>query len=620
MRSENRSLMPDLSAKLEEACAIKENFELIFNAIPDAAAITRLEDGLIIDANSEFLALGGWDTKENIIGRKTTEIDFYAHPEDRGKLTRTVKEQSFCKNLEIVIRRQDGSTGSYIISASIVLLEGKPYMVSVIRDISERKQMEEVLRKSEERYRVLAENVKDVIWIADPETGYFLYVSPSIYALNGYTPAEIMSQPMDAFLPPEEATRRNAYMHKMVDDFLAGRKKTGESTVHEWEQPRKDGSTVWTEVVTNVYRNQMTGRVEVLGVIRDITLRKKSEEEILYLSYHDQLTGLYNRRFYEEELKRLDTERNLPITLVMADVNGLKLTNDAFGHAMGDQLLRDIARVLKEGCRVDDIVARVGGDEFILLLPRTSLKDAEKLVYRLKKKLHQKQEMGRILSVSFGVAMKDNSSTIMASIYKQAEDRMYRHKLSESKSMKNKTLKLITKSLYAKNAMEKEHCLRVSEVCRNIGKAMAMDPNDVNELGVIGIVHDIGKIGVDEKILNKPGKPEANEWSEIQRHSEIGYQILRSFNEFADIADFVLAHHERMDGGGYPRGLTGMDIPLKARILSVAEAYAVMSTEYGYRSRLSEEATVAELKNNAGTQFDAAIVNVFVEKVLGCAN
>ena len=734
------STFQELDRTGQETQAAKEPFEQIFNASPDATIISRMDDGVIINANPAFFALGGF-SKETIIGQKSLSLDFYANPADRDRLIQTLRATGYCDNMEIKFKRKNEEPGTFLMSATSITLNGCPHIISVIHDISERKQAEEALRKSEERYRILAENVKDVIWILDPETMCFLYVSPSVYSLRGYTPEEIMAEPIDAALTPARAQSVRDSTRRKVEDFLAGRQSSETYAVEEVEQPCKDGSLVWTEVVTSIYRNKTNGRIEILGVARDIssrklteqklqkseekyrlliknafesivvvqdgmlkccnpkstelsgyskeellsipfvefihpedrelvvgqhrkrihgeeaetryqyrvlckdkslrwvemnsvliewqgkpatlnfqtdiTKRKQSEDAILYLSYHDQLTGLYNRRFYEEELKRLDTERNFPISLVMADVNGLKLTNDAFGHMAGDKLLQDVATILKHECRSDEIAARIGGDEFMLLLPRTGEAEAEAIVQRIQKEIGRKKNDSMILSVSFGWATKEDVTTDIAAVYIQAEDQMYRHKLSESTSMKRETLKLITKSLYEKNRTEKLHCERVSELCKNIGRALQLSPEDISELGLFGVVHDIGKIGIAEKILSKTGNLETAEWVEIQRHPEIGYQILRSVNEFSHLADFVLAHHERMDEKGYPRGLQGKEIPLQSRILSIAEAFDAMSSDSGYKGRLSEEAAVTELVKNAGTQFDANLVQVFVEKVLG---
>ena len=201
----------------------------------------------------------------------------------------------------------------------------------------------------------------------------------------------------------------------------------------------------------------------------DITERKKKEKEISYLSYHDKLTGLYNRRFYEEELKRLDTKRNLPMTIVMGDVNGLKFINDSFGHLMGDELLKKVAEVIRLGCRSDDIIARLGGDEFVILLPKTDGLVAEQIIKRITKLLLD-EKVGFIdVSISFGHETKNNKEEKIEEILKNAEDNMYNKKLFESPNIKMKTIYAIINTLYEKNKEEEQHSHKVSELCKSMG-------------------------------------------------------------------------------------------------------------------------------------------------------
>jgi diguanylate cyclase (GGDEF)-like protein len=301
----------------------------------------------------------------------------------------------------------------------------------------------------------------------------------------------------------------------------------------------------------------------------------------------------------------------------MADVNGLKLTNDAFGHLAGDKLIQKIGEILKQECRDDDIIARVGGDEFVLLLPKTDSEEAKKIVQRINMAISNTKIDHTILSVSCGWATKNEVNEEITHVYTQAEDHMYRHKLSESTSMKSETIKLITKTLYEKNEIEQHHCERVSILCKNIGTALGLSSDDVNELAIAGLLHDIGNIGIDEKILNIPGKLNEHQWIDVKRHPEIGYQILRSVNKFSHIAEFILSHHERLDGKGYPRGLKGNEIPLQSQILFIAEAYDAMISDKIYKDACLPETAIRELKNNVNLQFDPHIAKVFVEKVLG---
>lgn len=481
-------------------------------------------------------------------------------------------------------------------------------------DITERKKVEDELKASEEKYRFITEYVSDVIWVYNVSKYKISYMSPAVYQLRGYTVEEAINQKIEDMLTPQSLKIIKDSIEENTKEFIEN-PENPKCYIDEIQQPCKNGQNVWVEVSTK-YRYNADGDIEIVGISRNIDERKKIDAQIRYLSYYDQLTGLYNRRFYEEELERINTEENLPITLVMADVNGLKLTNDAFGHAVGDKLLKQVSEILKKEADEEGIVARTGGDEFVILLPKATLKQGEALVDKIRKSVNETKMDEVILSISFGFATKTNISEDMENIFTEAENFMYRKKLLESKSMKSETIKLITKSLYEKDFREEDHCQRVSNICKNIGLAMGLPTDEINDLGILGLLHDIGKICVNEKTLNKKGRLSNVDWVAIKRHPEIGYQILRSVNEFAHIAEYVLCHHERPDGNGYPRGLKDHQIPLHAKILSVAEAYDCMININGYKKNITKKGAIKELLRNAGTQFDEEVVKVMV-KMLG---
>jgi len=377
-----------------------------------------------------------------------------------------------------------------------------------------------------------------------------------------------------------------------------------------------DGEERWVHELGKVGFDHHDNGIRLVGIIQDVTDRKRYEEEILYLSFHDQLTGLYNRRFFEEELKRLDVTRNYPLTLVMADVNGLKLINDSFGHSIGDELLKNVAEVLRKGCREDDIIARLGGDEFVILLPNTDVAETEQILERIQA-LAIKEKVGSIeLSISFGYETKRSATEEILEVLKKAEDFMYKRKLFESPSMRGKTIQTIIKTLHEKNKREEQHSYRVSALCQCMGEALGLPEGAIQELKTVGLLHDIGKIAIDEEILNKPGKLTMDEWDEIKRHPEIGYRILSTVNGMAEMAEYVLAHHEHWDGSGYPKGLKGEELPLQPRIIAIADAYDAMTSSRSYRGALSDEVAIAELQKNAGIQFDPELVKIFVDKIV----
>ncbi|MCX7614461.1 MAG: diguanylate cyclase [Clostridiales bacterium] len=353
----------------------------------------------------------------------------------------------------------------------------------------------------------------------------------------------------------------------------------------------------------------------ISGVVQDITESKKNEEIILYNSYHDSLTGLCNRRFFDDQLRKFETVNISPVSIIIGDVNDLKLVNDAFGHQMGDRLLRMVANVLKNTCRPNDILARWGGDEFLILLPNTGYEETEKIVNIISNKCSASKIGSIKISVSFGFDTKTDNQQNINSIIKFAEDKMYRIKLIETSSVRGKTIDTILHTLFEKNPREEKHSRRVSDLCFKIGKALGLKESDLNKLKVIGLVHDIGKIALNEEILNKTSLLTKSEWDEMKRHPEIGYRILNSTAAMSEIAQYILMHHERLDGSGYPKGLKDDDIPLMSRILAVADSYDAMISNRPYRESFTKEAALKELLLHSSTQLDADVVNCLIKIV-----
>jgi diguanylate cyclase (GGDEF)-like protein len=385
--------------------------------------------------------------------------------------------------------------------------------------------------------------------------------------------------------------------------------------VTNYENPVKTKSG---EIKTILWHNTLLKDSDenIIGLIssgEDITDRKKAEEKIIYLSFHDHLTGLYNRRFFEEELKRLDTERQLPLSFVMGDLNGLKLINDVFGHAEGDKLLKETAEILKTVCRSEDILARWGGDEFVILLPKTSIADAEEIVERIKKECKKTSRQKIAISLSLGTAIKESAVQDIQTIVIDAENNMYKNKLIEKQSLTSSIIFALEQALYEKSIETKEHTDRIHELAVKLGKSIKLSSRQFDELSLLASLHDIGKVAIPETILLKKGKLTEKEWKVIKRHPEIGFNIAQSSSQIAHIAKPILYCHENWDGSGYPMGIAGESIPVISRIILIADAYDIMTSGRAYELAMNREDAISELKKCAGSQFDPVLVEKFIE-------
>ena len=350
----------------------------------------------------------------------------------------------------------------------------------------------------------------------------------------------------------------------------------------------------------------------IAELIAGALARHHADQTIRYLSFHDRLTGLYNRHFLEKEMNRLDTERQLPISMIMADLNGLKLINDTYGHTMGDEILKSVAGILTKSCRSEDIIARWGGDEFIVLLPQTPPEEADQICRRITKNSLHTYVSGVPVSIALGVSNKPEAGLQLFEVLRQAEDNMYKQKLTESRSTKNAVLQALLKTLAEKSFETEEHTRRMQEVAQQIGLKMNLPENELRRLDLLITLHDIGKINIAEEILSKKGSLSEEEWQQIRRHPEIGYKIARATEDFSHVAEEILCHHERWDGSGYPRSLKKDEIPLLARITAVADAFEVMSNGRPYKKVMSHDEILKEFKQCAGSHFDPEIVGIFL--------
>ncbi len=562
----------------------------------------------IIDANQAFIQLFGYDPEE-IIGKHVDDVMNMGKPGSANiKHTAAVLAGNNVMD-EGVRYNKEGQPIDVLIKGIPVLINGKlagAYAIYV--DISEQKKAERALKERESKLNAIFEGSHDAVTIVSDE-GFFIDCNQRAVKLFGLDSKEefLMKRPADfsPLIQPDGRSSLDASKLKVAEAL-----EKNEHVHFEWLHQRKDGSTFPAEVILSSYT--LGGRIVLQGSIRDITARKESENKLRYISFHDSLTGLYNRTYLDEEMKRLDTKRQLPFSIIIADLNGLKLINDTYSHATGDETLKAAASILKKSTRKEDIIARWGGDEFIVLLPQTGTEEALNLSRRITSVCQDVKTAEVPVSMALGVATKTDMNISFADTMREAEDNMYKQKLTESRSAKSTLLRALLKTLSEKSFETEAHTRRMQAVALEIGEALRLTDTELNRLNLLITLHDIGKINISEEILTKHGPLTGEEWSMMKKHPEIGYRIARATEEFAHVADDILAHHERWDGKGYPRGLKGEDISLLSRITAIADAYEVMSNGRPYKKAMTPEEVAAELKNCAGSQFDPELVSLFL--------
>ncbi|MFZ5645141.1 MAG: PAS domain S-box protein [Bacillota bacterium] len=573
------------------------------------AMIVIDEDRTISMANKEVERLTGY-LQEEFVG--ISKWDQFVHPGERKWLGSYHKKRRMPDGKvpnQYEFRLIDKSGNIKEIFYTINLIPGSKQSIGSLIDITDRKKMEKNLRQSEEKYRTLLENIEDGYYEVNLE-GSLLYCNEALIRIYG-VPAK---KPFMGINYRNYTDAKNAeIIYKAYNKvFSTGKPEKGFSL----EITRKDGEKRIVEVSISLVRDVDGQPTGFRGIVRDVTERRQAEERLKYLSMHDVMTGLYNRTYFEEEMTRINKGRFSPVTIICCDVDDLKLINDTFGHKKGDELLKGVADILKEPFRASDLVARTGGDEFSIILPYTNEDAAQKICDRIKNAIvHHNNEAERLpISLSIGMATGNISKRINCDhLYKQADNNMYRHKLKSKVSSKNLLLKSIIKTLDERDFLAEGHADRLYRLAGRLVEAANLSDREMDDIKMLSKYHDIGKAGIPDSILFKPGPLNKKEWEEMKEHSEIGFRIAKSTPELSYIANWILSHHEWWNGKGYPQGLKGNQIPILSRIIFIADAYDAMTNDRPYRKALSHKEAVSEIERCAGSQFDPELTELFIK-------
>lgn len=594
--------------------------ENLFRTIFEQAPI-----GIAVVNNFNFMSMIN-NELEKILGRKREEIislDWkdITHPEDLDEDLKLFKKfksgeiESY--SMEKRFLKPDGSSIWVEMIIARLDLTGKENQnhLCILQDINDKKKTLDILKESERSKSVLISNLPGIAYRCRYDRDWtMIFVSDGCFKLTGYKAEDLINN------------NKLSYNQLIASEYTDIIWKEWERVIalkipfrFEYEIITASGERKWVwEMGQGIYDD--SGNVEALeGIIIDINDSKKRQFQIEFMNEHDFMTGLYNRRYYEEAKVRLGREEYLPLSIILIDINGVRLINDALGYFEGDNIINETGKILKSCLRENDILARIGGDEFGIILPRTDRENASLLLHKIEEKVQQYnlkiKEKVRYISIALGYGTINSAGESEKDAEKEAEEFMNKRKLLERKSYHHAILSSIMETMYARSQETEQHAERLAYISRLIGEKMKLPQKIMDDLQLFSMLHDIGKVAIDDKILNKPGKLTDKEWDIMRKHSEVGYRIAMASPELESVAEYILYHHERWDGTGYPSGLKGEEIPLLSRILAFADAYDAMTVDRIYRKALTKEAAVEEIKRNVGTQFDPNIFKIFTEIV-----
>lgn len=353
-------------------------------------------------------------------------------------------------------------------------------------------------------------------------------------------------------------------------------------------------------------------------IFSDITVMKNAEETIRHQAYTDSMTGFFNRTYFEETMLSMHgiMKDIKPLSIIAIDIDGLKITNDTFGHNAGDNLLKQAATIISSVFKSCGIISRVGGDEFCIILQNTNYSTAQCKAEDIARATEAINRLNPIVPISMSIGMATSSKLDdedIYTLYKRADDNMYRYKISQSSSEKSKVIDMLLSALSERDYVSQGHVERLAELCTLMSDALNLHDVQKRNLVLLSKMHDLGKIGIPDEILNKPDRLTPDEYNKMKQHVKIGYNIASRSRELVTIAPLILHHHEHWNGKGYPDSLKGREIPLECRILGILDAFDAMTNDRPYHKGISEQEALDEISKCAGMQFDPDLANKFIE-------
>lgn len=540
-------------------------------------------------------------TPQEMIG---TQFAKYIYPYDLDNIQKTLNS-NFMGNDESIVFRILNKTGKvyHVRTSTRLIQEDEEEMVlGLMTDVTE---VQQTL------------NILDSFWKHSPNpisildrNGKIFRISKSGADIFGSSPEVLEGLNINEVFP-------SSVVEGMIDRLkVASDRKEPQSYTYSIDLYNADHRHYDSWVFPITHEEEETNLVGLVAL--DITDRKNTEERLNYLSFHDPVTGLFNRTYYERELQRLDFSDEYPVSVISLDADGLKIINDTLGHNMGDELLKNLADILTQSLRDTDILARVGGDEFIIFLPKTDTEAAQRIVDRIRKNIKHYNEENLILplSISLGLETAEIQGEKLEDVLKKADENMYNNKFFHKKNSQSQIISSFMASLEKRDYVSQGYADKLFKLFAKVSQSSKLPSGTLKALALLAQVHDLGNVTIPDSILSKQVPLNEAEWNVIRLHPERGSRIASISPNLVDITELIMKHHERWDGKGYPQGLKKEEIPIECRILAVVDSFDAMITERPYRKPLSKLEAVKELKKCAGTQFDPEIVNLFIDVLI----
>lgn len=578
------ALLGEIGSRTAALAESESRFRRLFEEVPVGVYQARF-GGEVLEANPRMLTLLGCRTLSEL---QELGLSFFRQDVllSLAAFERFLEEHQEIRNVVSTWRVKDGSLKFLRESARMI---GEGMYEGTLEDVTEEVLAREDARRNEMYYRILLEYSSDGVVVLSRE-GKIRFATSSIENVAGYTPEEVQGMSALSLLHPEDVRRVERL-------FLRGTEGMVERV--EFRLRHRNGEWRTVEAIGRVLLSHPLVQ-GIVVTVRDVTERKRAEEAVRLLSFRDVLTGLYNRAYFEEELSRSGSARLLPLSIIVGDVNGLKIVNDAFGHAAGDRLLQLVAEVFRTSCRQEDVVARWGGDEFAVILPRAGKAVAQEICARIREKL-KGAKTPLPAGIALGWATREDLSQSLEDVLQEAEERMYRTKLAEREDFYRGVLSTLEETL---RSIRGVHFFEeVERLARQFAERIRLPLEQQEALALLARFHDVGIVPLVER-GEWPGLPRD---VFLRRHTESGYFIASNIPLLAPLSEAILAHEEWWNGEGLPRGLRGEEIPLLSRIIALCIAFL----ERPYREAFEY------IERESGRVFDPFLAQEFLHFVRG---